>query len=164
MKINKNIFKVEFTRGTGAGGQHKNKVETCAVVIHIESGEKEKCEDTRYKNKNLEIEWKNTLDVSSNQLDYDFEYENKLKTVERLLSAVTEKCKRIFEFFYFQKNNSQMSPKESLFYRRIPFWLDHGNRKSVTGKNEQIPKNIEYEKSSSVFHPYCTFSFLFQLQ
>jgi protein subunit release factor B len=32
MKIDKTIFKVTFTRGTGAGGQHKNKVETCAVV------------------------------------------------------------------------------------------------------------------------------------
>ena len=58
MKIDKNIFNVDVTKGTGAGGQHKNKVETCAVVTHIPSGLKEKCEETRYKNKNIEIAYK----------------------------------------------------------------------------------------------------------
>lgn len=58
MNIDKNIFKVEVTKGTGAGGQHKNKVETCAVVIHILSGLSEKCEETRYKNKNIETAYK----------------------------------------------------------------------------------------------------------
>ena len=54
MKIDKNIFKIDVTKGTGAGGQHKNKVETSVVVTHIPSGLKEKCEETRYKNKNIE--------------------------------------------------------------------------------------------------------------
>ena len=58
MKIDKNIFKVDVTKGTGAGGQHKNKVETCAVVTHILSGLSEKCEETRYKNKNIETAYK----------------------------------------------------------------------------------------------------------
>lgn len=53
-KIDTNIFKVDVTKGTGAGGQHKNKVETCAVITHIPSGLSEKCEETRYKNKNIE--------------------------------------------------------------------------------------------------------------
>ena len=52
MKINRKIYKVEYTRGTGAGGQHKNKVETCVVITHIESGLKEKCEDSRKRNLN----------------------------------------------------------------------------------------------------------------
>ena len=56
--IDKKKYKVEFTKGTGAGGQHRNKVETCAVVTHIATGLKEKCEDTRYKNKNLETAYK----------------------------------------------------------------------------------------------------------
>ena len=55
MKIDKNIYKIEVTKGTGAGGQHKNKVETCAVVTHILSGLSEKCEETRYKNKNIQL-------------------------------------------------------------------------------------------------------------
>jgi peptide chain release factor 1 len=55
MKINKKIFKIDITKGTGAGGQHKNKVETCVTITHIPSGEKETCQETRYKNKNIEI-------------------------------------------------------------------------------------------------------------
>ena len=55
MKINKKIFKVDITKGTGAGGQHKNKVETCVTITHIPSGLKETCQETRHKNKNIEI-------------------------------------------------------------------------------------------------------------
>lgn len=58
MDIDPKKFRVIFTKGTGAGGQHKNKVETCAVVIHIETGLQEKCEETRYKNKNLKLAYK----------------------------------------------------------------------------------------------------------
>jgi protein subunit release factor A len=58
MKIDKKIFKVDVTKGTGAGGQHKNKVETCAVVTHIPSGLQEKCEETRSKIKNIETAYK----------------------------------------------------------------------------------------------------------
>ena len=60
-KIDKKLFKVDVTKGTGAGGQHKNKVETCAVVTHIPSGLQEKCEETRYKNKNIEIAYKRLI-------------------------------------------------------------------------------------------------------
>ena len=55
MKINKNIFKVDITKGTGPGGQHKNKTNSCAVITHIESGLSEKCEETRSKIKNIEL-------------------------------------------------------------------------------------------------------------
>ena len=53
--INKKNYKVIFTKGTGAGGQHKNKTETCATVIHIPTGMREMCQETRYKNKNKDI-------------------------------------------------------------------------------------------------------------
>lgn len=56
--IDTNIYKVDVTKGTGAGGQHKNKVETCAVVTHILSGLSEKCEETRSKTKNIETAYK----------------------------------------------------------------------------------------------------------
>lgn len=61
MKIDKNIFKVDVTKGTGAGGQHKNKVETCATVTHIPSGLQEKCEETRSKIKNIETAYNRLL-------------------------------------------------------------------------------------------------------
>ena len=52
MKIDRNIYRVEYMRGTGAGGQNRNKLETCVVITHIESGLKEKCEDSRKRNLN----------------------------------------------------------------------------------------------------------------
>jgi len=52
MKIDRNTYKIEYTRGSGPGGQNRNKVETCVVITHIESGLKEKCEDSRKRNLN----------------------------------------------------------------------------------------------------------------
>lgn len=54
MKINKKDLKIEYTRGTGAGGQHKNKTETCCEITHIPTGIKERCQDSRSKSTNYE--------------------------------------------------------------------------------------------------------------
>lgn len=48
-------FDIKFTKGSGPGGQHKNKVETCVVITHIPTGLQEKCQDTRSKERNLKI-------------------------------------------------------------------------------------------------------------
>lgn len=48
-------FDIKFTKGSGPGGQHKNKVETCVVITHIPTGLQEKCQDTRSKVRNLKI-------------------------------------------------------------------------------------------------------------
>jgi peptide chain release factor 1 len=46
-------FNIRVTKGSGPGGQHKNKVETCVIVTHIPTGITEKCQDSRsqYQNK-----------------------------------------------------------------------------------------------------------------
>jgi protein subunit release factor A len=51
----KSEFKITYTKGTGPGGQHKNKTETCVVITHIPTGMQEKCEDTRSKIRNEKI-------------------------------------------------------------------------------------------------------------
>ena len=48
-------FEIRVTRGTGPGGQHKNKVETCVIITHIPTGLKEKCQDTMSKARNQNI-------------------------------------------------------------------------------------------------------------
>jgi len=74
-------LKIQFTKGTGPGGQHKNKVETCALVTHIPTGITERCQDTRSKNQNL-IKAKKRL---SEKLDaIKKEDANKLKNEQRL--------------------------------------------------------------------------------
>ena len=48
-------FKIQYTRGSGPGGQHKNKVETCVVIIHTPTGFSERCQDTRSQSQNQRI-------------------------------------------------------------------------------------------------------------
>ena len=51
-------FKIITTRGSGPGGQHKNKVETCVVITHVATGMSETCQESRsqLKNKTLAME------------------------------------------------------------------------------------------------------------
>ena len=48
-------FDIRITRGSGPGGQHKNKVETCVIITHIPTGLQEKCQFTRSKLQNVKI-------------------------------------------------------------------------------------------------------------
>lgn len=53
--ININDVKITTTRGSGAGGQHKNKVETCVIVEY--DGIRVRCDSERsqYKNKQIAL-------------------------------------------------------------------------------------------------------------
>lgn len=53
--MNKKDLKISVTRGSGPGGQHKNKVETCVTVTHTPTGLSERCQDTRSKIKNQKL-------------------------------------------------------------------------------------------------------------
>ena len=55
MNIPDKDFKIKVTKGTGPGGQHKNKTESCVTITHIPTGLKEKCQETRSKIRNIEI-------------------------------------------------------------------------------------------------------------
>lgn len=46
---------ISITRGSGPGGQHKNKVETCVTITHIPTGLKERCQDSRSRMQNIKI-------------------------------------------------------------------------------------------------------------
>lgn len=61
MKIDKKKFSVVITKGSGAGGQHRNKVETCVTITHLPTGMKETCQETRHKNKNIELAYERLL-------------------------------------------------------------------------------------------------------
>jgi peptide chain release factor 1 len=55
-------FRVEVTKGSGPGGQHRNKVETCVKIIHLPTGITETCQDTRSKLKNLTLAKRRIVD------------------------------------------------------------------------------------------------------
>lgn len=73
-------FKVTYTRGSGPGGQHRNKVETCCTITHIPTGLTQRCQATRSKSKNYEIAMKILLSkiaaLKQQQIDEKF---NKVK-------------------------------------------------------------------------------------
>lgn len=48
-------FKVVYSRGSGPGGQRKNKVETCVEITHIPTGMKERCQATPSRARNEKI-------------------------------------------------------------------------------------------------------------
>lgn len=48
-------FRITYKRGHGPGGQHKNKVETCVVVVDPVTGMSETCQDTRSRAQNQKI-------------------------------------------------------------------------------------------------------------
>lgn len=45
--VTKDDFQIEFTRGSGKGGQNRNKVETAVRMRHFESGAEAYCCDER---------------------------------------------------------------------------------------------------------------------
>lgn len=53
--MNDKDFKIEVTKGSGPGGQHKNKVESCVKVTYLPLNISETCQETRSKLKNLEL-------------------------------------------------------------------------------------------------------------
>tara|TARA_B100000809_G_C15093124_1_gene513971 strand:+ start:949 stop:1497 length:549 start_codon:yes stop_codon:yes gene_type:complete len=63
--------------------------------------------ELRKRQKNIELEWSDTLIVSADDINYEAEKEIKLKALEQILSLITEKCKAIFEMFYFKKETMQ---------------------------------------------------------
>lgn len=61
--------------------------------------------EMRKRHKNPELEWKDTLILSADEVGYNEEKEQKIQLLERILTQVTEKCKQIFELFYFKKES-----------------------------------------------------------
>lgn len=80
MKLPKD-YKLEITRGHGPGGQHKNKVETCAIVTHIPTGISQTCQDSRSKISNIELAYSRVLEkVNEYYRNLEEEKINELRT------------------------------------------------------------------------------------
>jgi len=77
MKLNKNNCKVEYTKGSGPGGQNRNKVETAVRITHIESGISVFICTQRTRGQNERIAWK--------------ELESKLKQIQSNIDAKKKK-------------------------------------------------------------------------
>ena len=52
-----------------------------------------------------ELEWSDTLILSESDLGYDTEKEEQLNRLDRILDQLSDKCRQIFELFYFRKES-----------------------------------------------------------
>lgn len=68
--------------------------------------------ELRRRNKNPELEWKDTLILSADDLGYNEEKEEKIKLLEKVLNQITERCKKILELFYFKKEDMNAIAKQ----------------------------------------------------
>lgn len=65
--------------------------------------------ELRRQNKtSYELEWSDTLIVSESDLGYDTEKEEKLSQLDRILDQLSDKCRQIFELFYFRKESMEV--------------------------------------------------------
>ena len=71
--------------------------------------------ELRKRYKNPELEWSDTLILSAEDLGYNEEKEEKIKILESVLNQITERCKKIFELFYFKKEDMNTIAKELEF-------------------------------------------------
>lgn len=53
-ELDKNSLDVHIARGSGPGGQHRNKTETAVTMVHRETGITVHCETERSKTQNIE--------------------------------------------------------------------------------------------------------------
>ncbi|MBK7129971.1 MAG: sigma-70 family RNA polymerase sigma factor [Crocinitomicaceae bacterium] len=68
--------------------------------------------EARRRNKNPELEWKDTLILSAEDIGYSEEKEEKIKLLEKVLTQITDKCRKIFELFYFKKEDMNTIARE----------------------------------------------------
>ena len=60
-------FEEKFTRSSGPGGQHVNKVSTAVTLRHVPSGAAVTVQDTRSQSMNRQIAWTRLLDAIEEQ-------------------------------------------------------------------------------------------------
>ena len=70
--LNESDVDIQYTRGQGNGGQHRNKVETCVQITHKPTGIQFKVQEDRSRHRNEEIAWERLREKLSNMAQDDF--------------------------------------------------------------------------------------------
>jgi RNA polymerase sigma factor (sigma-70 family) len=67
--------------------------------------------ELKKKNKFYELEWSDTLILNEEDMAYDFEKEEQFNALEKVLNSISDKCREIFERFYFKKESMETIAK-----------------------------------------------------
>lgn len=76
--LTKKDFRIDYYRGTGKGGQKRNKTENCCRITHLESGAVGKSEEGRSKEHNKHTAFQRMVETEEFQKWY------KIETARRL--------------------------------------------------------------------------------
>ncbi len=82
--LTKKDFEIQFYRGTGNGGQNRNKVETAVRIKHLESGAVASCEEQRTQEQNKKIAFERLVKTK------EFQSWHKRKTAELMMVIPTK--------------------------------------------------------------------------
>lgn len=88
--VTANDCRFDYYRGSGAGGQHRNKTDSACRCTHLASGAVGQCEDTRSQSKNKQIAFKRMASTEK------FKQWHRMEIAKRtgLLTQINEKVNR----------------------------------------------------------------------
>ena len=91
--LTKKDFRVDFYKGSGAGGQKRNKTENCCRITHIESGAVGKSEEGRSKEHNKQTAFQRMTETEEFQKWYKVEVARKLGKIADIENKVQKTMK-----------------------------------------------------------------------
>ena len=86
--LNKKDFKLQYFRGSGKGGQHRNKTDSACRIIHPNSGAVAECQEQRSQNQNRIIAFKRLIKTPKFKIWHNNKVNEVLKgkTIEQKVS------------------------------------------------------------------------------
>lgn len=87
--ITRKDFKVDYVRGSGKGGQARNKTSNACRITHIRSGAQGYAEDTRSQHQNKELAFRRMFNSDKFQSWYKMEVARRMMSeseIERLVA------------------------------------------------------------------------------
>jgi protein subunit release factor A len=114
--MNYKDLEIKTTRGSGKGGQHRNKVETAVIVKHLPSGLSVRCESERSQIMNKEM----AIKILYSKLNKIKDNYNKKKLNDSLINQHGKGLRADKDRVYIEKLNEVVDYKN-----KITFNLQH---------------------------------------
>ena len=91
--LTKKDFRIDYYRGTGKGGQKRNKTENCCRITHIESGAVGKSEESRSKEHNKQTAFQRMTETEEFKKWYQLEVAKRLGKIADIENEVQKAMK-----------------------------------------------------------------------